>query len=762
MSCVVPSSCSPVLSVWRRAVPRGLLVALAAIGLPLAAAAQTDATGQVAPTGGLRPVAAAMRVDEAPRLDGDVLNDPVWQHVDAVSGFWQTTPDEGRAASERTEVRVVFTGSTLYFGIVCYDSNPAGIVVSDARRDSSLDETDSVQIVLDTYRDGRNGFVFGTNPAGMEYDGQVSNEGLGGGGGDRQQTGSGGGFNLNWDGAWEVRTRVFERGWSAEFAIPFRTLRYRADETTWGFNVQRNIRRRNERAFWAQLDRQYSIYRVSEAGALTGLELPVPRNLKVTPYVLGAAISQRHDGRGTRVDPDAGLDLKYGITPSLTFDFTVNTDFAQVEVDEEQVNLDRFNLFFPEKRPFFLENAGLFSVGNPGEVELFFSRRIGIGPEGEVIPINAGGRLTGKAGGFNVGLLNMQTSAEADGIAAQNFTAVRLNREFGNRSSVGGLFINRVATSGAGRGDDHNQTLALDARVGIGRRGQVHGYLARTRTPGVTTGDYAFSLGSRYETEQWRVTADYTEVGDGFNPEVGFLSRRGFRKPDLSTFHTIRLPENRFGLLELRPHASYRGYWNHEGFQETGYVHLDNHWQWRAAHEVHTGVNLTREGVTRAFQIYPGIVVPVGTYDHKEAMLVGFTNRGHWIYVDSTNRIGGFFGGRRISTNTGIVVRPGETFNASVYWNRNDVDLPWGDFVTNLVRTRVSYSFSPRVYLQALLQYNDRAEIWSTNLRFGWLSASNTGLFIVYNDVQDLDDRSTRQLGRSLTIKFSRLIDILR
>lgn len=761
MSCVVPSSCSSVSFVWRRAVARGVLAALATTGLPLAAAAQTDSTGQV-PATGLRPVAAATRVDDAPRLDGDVLNDPVWQHVDAVSGFWQTTPDEGRAASERTEVRVVFTGSTLYFGIVCYDSNPAGIVVSDARRDSSLDDTDSVQIILDTYRDGRNGFVFGTNPAGMEYDGQVSNEGLGGGGGDRQQTGSGGGFNLNWDGAWEVRTRVFERGWSAEFAIPFRTLRYRADETTWGFNVQRNIRRRNERAFWAQLDRQYSIYRLSEAGALTGLELPVPRNLKVTPYVLGAAVSQRHDGRGTRVDPDAGLDVKYGITPSLTFDFTVNTDFAQVEVDEEQVNLDRFNLFFPEKRPFFLENAGLFSVGNPGEVELFFSRRIGIGPEGEVIPINAGGRLTGKAGGFNVGLLNMQTSADADGVAAQNFTAVRLNREFGNRSSIGGLFVNRVATSGAGRGDDHNQTLALDARAGIGRRGQVHGYVARTRTPGVTTGDYAFSLGSRYETEQWRVTADYTEVGDGFNPEVGFLSRRGFRKPDLSTFHTIRLPENRFGLLELRPHASYRGYWNHEGFQETGYVHLDNHWQWRAAHEVHTGVNLTREGVTRAFPIYPGVVVPVGTYDHKEAMLVGFTNRGHWIYVDSTNRIGGFFGGRRISTNTGIVVRPGEAFNASVYWNRNDVDLPWGDFVTNLVRTRVSYSFSPRVYLQALLQYNDRAEIWSTNLRFGWLSASNTGLFIVYNDVQDLDDRSTRQLGRSLTIKFSRLIDILR
>lgn len=740
-----------------------VVAGLWALCLPAVAGAQAGSdNGNAVAVPGVRPQAEATRVEEAPLIDGDVLNDPVWREVAPISGFWQTTPDEGRPASERTEVRVVFTESTIYFGIVCYDSNPAGIVVSDTRRDSPLDETDSLQIILDTYRDGQNGFVFGTNPAGMEYDGQVSNEGQGGGGGARQQTGSGGGFNLNWDGAWQVRTRIFEQGWSAEFAIPFKTLRYRPGETSWGFNVQRNIRRRNERAFWARLDRQYSLYRLSEAGVLTGLALPVPRNLKLMPYVLGAAVSQRHDDRGARLDPDLGVDVKYGVTPSLTLDFTVNTDFAQVEVDEEQVNLDRFNLFFPEKRPFFLENAGLFSVGNPGEVEMFFSRRIGIGNDGRVIPIVAGGRLTGKASGFNVGLLNMQTSEDEGFTPAQNFTAVRVNREFGNRSRVGGLFVNRMATGGSRRDDDNNQTVAVDARFGIGRRGQVRGYAASTRTPGIRSDAYAYSVGSQYESERWRLSADYTEVGDGFNPEVGFLSRRGFRKPDLLAFRTIRLPENRLGLFELRPHVSYRGFWNHEGFQETGYLHVDNHYEWRSAHEVHTGVNFTREGVVRPFTIYPGVVVPAGTYDHKEAQIVGFTNRGHWIYVDSTNRIGGFFGGTRFSTNTGIVVRPGETFNASVYWNRNDVNLPWGDFVTNLVRTRVSYSFSPRVYLQALLQYNDRAEIWSTNLRFGWLSDSNTGLFVVYNDVQDLDDRSTRQLGRSLTIKFSRLIDVLR
>ena len=249
----------------------------------------------------------------------------------------------------------------------------------------SLEETDSFQIILDTYLDKQNGFVFGTNPAGLEYDGQVTNEGQGsgrfGGGGSgrpgqssQSQRGSGGGFNLNWDGVWQVRAQTSDIGWTAEFAIPFRTLRYPSGtDQVWGLNFQRNIRNRNEQAFWAPLPRQFNLYRLSLAGELQGVQVPAQRNLKITPYVLGEAIRLDRDA-STTTDGDFGADLKYSVTPSMTLDLTYNTDFAQVEVDEQQINLDRFNLFFPEKRPFFLENAGLFSVGVPSQVEVFFSR----------------------------------------------------------------------------------------------------------------------------------------------------------------------------------------------------------------------------------------------------------------------------------------------------------------------------------------------------------------------------------------------------
>ena len=429
------------------------IVALAIVTVGRAGAQEVDRdTG----AGVTFPGATAEPITGAPTIDGQVLDDPVWTAIEPVTGFTQTTPNEGQPASERTEVRIAYSADTLYFGVVCYDGDPSTIIVSDSRRDSPLSETDSFLIILDTYRDQQNGFVFGTNPSGLEYDGQVTNEGQGtggfvgggrGGGGGRQQRGTGRGFNLNWDGSWEVRTQVSDIGWSAEFAVPFRTLRYSSGESqTWGLNFQRNIRRRNETAFWSALPRQYTLYRLSLAGQLTGLQLPPQRNLKIMPYVLGDAVSNEFDGNDVLLG-DTGIDLKYSLTPSLTLDATYNTDFAQVEVDDQQVNLNRFNLFFPEKRPFFLENAGLFGVGNTGSAELFFSRRIGIGPDGQVIPILGGGRLSGQVGGnLNVGLLSMQTQ-EVEGVApSNNFTVARVRKDLRNRSNVGAIFVSRQAS----------------------------------------------------------------------------------------------------------------------------------------------------------------------------------------------------------------------------------------------------------------------------------------------------------------------------
>ncbi len=739
---------------------RALLTVLI-MAIQLGSQVRAEQNGPVPPS--MPPVALAARVEEAPILDGEVLEDPAYATAPVIEGFWQSRPNQGAPASERTEVRIVYTNDTLYFGVMCFDREPNGIIVADSRRDSPLDETDGFQIILDTYLDRQNGFVFGTNPAGIEYDGQVSMEGQGGDSrmpGGRIQAGSGGGFNLNWDGSWEVKTQVSPAGWSAEFAIPFRTLRYPGGKTqTWGLNFQRSIRRHKEIDYWAPLGRQFNLYRLSQAGTLSDLAIPSQRDFKIIPYVKGEVRRLPEKGSPTNWLGDVGGDVKYAVTPSLSLDLTVNTDFAQVEVDEQQVNLDRFTLFFPEKRPFFLENAGLFSVGNPGQVELFFSRRIGIADDGTIIPILGGGRLSGKVGRMNVGLLNMQT-AEAQGHApANNFTVGRISRELPRRSAIGAIFTNRQATGSLAGNNDYNRVFGFDGRLGVGEYGMLSGYMAGSVTPGVNSGEHAFRFNARYASPVWELEADMTQVGDNFNPEVGFLSRGGYRSPQGRIQRRLH-PKDFLGVYEFRPHVSYRGFWNFDGFQESGYLHIDNHTEWRNGYEIHTGINLTQEGVTQPFEIYPGVIVPNGSYKHKEALIVFYTNQGAWLSFQSRLTAGGVFGGSRVSWEPSMRLRLGETFNTQVYWSRNDVSLPGGDFLSQLVRLRVSYSFSPRMNLQALIQYNNAANLWSTNVRFSLLQAANTGLFIVYNETRDIEPTLLGIPGRSLAVKFSRIFDL--
>jgi len=717
------------------------------------------------------PTVTAARVQERPAIDGDVLGDPVWQQAVPISDFWQEQPDEGQPASEKTEVRIVFTADTLYLGVVCYDRDPGSIIVSDSRRDALLDDSDSFRVIFDTYRDRLNGFVFGTNPAGIEHDGQVTNEGQGGGGlnlGQRQQTGAGSGFNINWDGAWEVRTRITEIGWSAEFAIPFRTLRFPGGANqVWGINFQRNIRRRNERAYWAPIPRQYTLYRLSLAGALAGVQAPVIRNLKATPFALGSIVKSGVKPVRAKTDPDAGLDVKYSVSPSLALDATVNTDFAQVEIDDQQVNLDRFDLFFPEKRPFFLENSGFFTVGNPGEIDLFFSRRIGIGESGEAIPIKGGGRLSGKAGKFNVGLLDMQTADyetldRKSRVAGSNYSVLRVSRDLPNRSSIGGLFAGRAGVGDLAKDGDHNQTYALDAKAGLGQSTVLSSFLARTATPGIDHDDYAYNLRSRTNMPRYDLEFGYQEVGAEFKPDVGFITRRGYRKPDFRLLTRWR-PKNFMHIQELRPHTNYRQFRGFDGLIESSQWHIDNHWQFRNSAEIHTGMNLTEEGLRKPFEIYPKLFVPPGSYKHAEGQFVVRTNQGAPVSLDSMIVVGGFFGGHRFTLSPTLRVRVGDSLTTEVAYQRNDVNLPWGDFTTNLVRTRISYSFNTHTFLQGLVQYNDRADLWSTNVRFGWLQAANTGLFVVYTDTRRLYDLfpGPERADRSFTIKFSRMFDLL-
>ncbi|MCB0546162.1 MAG: carbohydrate binding family 9 domain-containing protein [Phaeodactylibacter sp.] len=705
-----------------------------------------------------RPATQAFSTEQAPVIDGNVREDPVWQAIPPVTELWQVQPNAGLPASEPTEIRIAYDKETFFVSVVAFDADPEGLVVTDARRDASLDNTDCFLFILDTYNDSQNGFVFGTNFQGVEYDAQVNNEGQGNFNSNRQQGGTIGGFNINWDASWEVEAEVGDYGWSAEFAIPFRTLRFASGPNqAWGINFRRNIRKTNEIAYWAKLPIQFDLNRLSLAGKLTGLNLQKPGNLKLIPYVLGQAAKDFETADPeTEFTADAGVDLKYSITSGMTLDLTYNTDFAQVEVDDQQVNLDRFNLFFPEKRPFFLENAGLFSVGSPGEVDLFFSRRIGIGEEGRLVPIIGGARVSGKVNRSNIGLLSMFTDEVEDaGIRQNNFTVARFNHEFAQRSYVGAAFVNR---EGMGEvEDDFNRVFAADGRFGLGKKAQLSGFYARSVTPGIRDQVHSFKVQSQYEWNGLSLNAAYTEVGEGFNPEVGFLLRNAFRKPEFRILKQIR-PEHFIGILELRPHVSYSSYWSFDNFLQTSFLHVDNHWEFKNGMEVHTGINFTVEGVSEDFEIANEVIVPTGSYHHREAQLVFFTNPSKAVSFNIRSVMGGFFGGTRKANTVSLVVLLGEKFNSEFALSNNDIRLPGGAFTTNVFRSRLAYAFTPRIYLQSLVQYNSVAELWSVNVRFGLLQQANTGLFLVWNE----NYGATGINNRSFVLKYSRMFDVLK
>ncbi|HSF19947.1 MAG TPA: DUF5916 domain-containing protein [Vicinamibacteria bacterium] len=717
-----------------------------------------------------RRLARAARVDEAPVIDGVVKEAP-WFTAEALTDFIQAEPYEGEPATEKTEVRIVYDSDTLYIAAVCYDSDPTGIVVTDSRRDSSLIDSDAFELILDTYQDRQNGFVFGTNPAGIEYDGQVSNEGEGGQTSTRRraQTSSGGGFNLNWDASFVVRTQIDENGWSAEFAIPLRSLRYLDKPQSWGVNFKRSIRRKREEVYWSPVPRVFSLHRLSLAGDLTGLELETPRNLKLIPYALSSANRDYTDQSvattKTDLSGEVGLDAKIGVTPSLNLDATVNTDFAQVEVDDQQINLTRFNLFFPEKRPFFLENAGTFSMGTGDfqgrSLELFFSRRIGIGPSGELVPIQVGGRLSGKVGSYNIGVMNMQTDGIEGVTPANNYTVGAISRELPNRSSVGALFVNRLATGNLARADDWNRTWGVDGQLGIGQAWTIRGFAARTETPGNAGREHALDVYAEYSTIRTRAWLEYTEVGDDFNPEVGFLLRDDYRTIQGNYLKYIRVPSVSW-LRELRPHVTARSFWDFEGFQESEEIHIDSHVEFENGAYFSPAVNLKLEGLKLPFEIAPGIVIPIGTYRYTELAWRWNTDESAWLSYNGTLDAGGFFSGNRASIGTTINVRYGAKLNTSLTWSYNDVDLAEGAFVTNLAQLRVSYSFTPSINLQSLIQYNDQNDIWSTNVRFGWLNTAGTGLFIVYNDTEGLGNMLIGPQNRSFIVKYTHQFDVLR
>jgi len=629
----------------RRTIARLLLVALVG-GSRLATAQPMAARPTAIPTPTPR-VGRAATITTPPVIDGR-LDEAAWREAPLLTDFVQREPYEGTPVTERTEVRLLTDGTALYVGAWLYDREPQLIVPSETIRDVTLTNSDYFAFILDTYLDRQNGFLFGTTPSGIEHDAQVIREGEGGGvfqaGQNRAQAGSMGGINLNWDASWTVRTSRDSLGWYAEFRIPFFTLRYGGGETQdWGLNIMRGIRRRNEEALWSQVSRQFSITRLSQAGTLTGLAVPAQRIGTVTPYSLGNS-SRTYATQSAFATTGAwGIDAKYGVTPSLTLDLTYNTDFAQVEVDEQRTNLTRFPIFFPEKRPFFLENAGVFAAGTPQAVDLFFTRRIGIdGATGQPQPILGGARLTGRVGGLTVGALQMVTD-DAPGVTGNAYTVARVLKELSARSRVGVIAVQRTATG--------------DAR-------------------------------------------DFN-VGEAFNPEVGFMSRpAGYRFDELMLMRLVRSQKWK-QVRQWNPHLSLRRWVGTDGFLQSSWMHIDlTEVEFNSGGRFGPDVNIYTEGLQRPFTIAPGIVLPPGQYRFTVPGIDWGSDPSAPLSFLARLEAGEFYTGTRSGANVSVTARAGAVFSSSLVVDYQDVNLEQGDFIRQLIGVKLAYFFTPRVFLQ--------------------------------------------------------------
>jgi hypothetical protein len=705
-------------------------------------------------------VATARAVATAPVIDGR-LDDAVWREVEPLSGFVQRELHEGEPISERTELRIVTDREALYVAAWLYDRDTAGIVPGEKVRDVTLTNSDYVGIILDTYLDRQNGFVFATTPAGIEYDGQVIKEGEGGGitqaGQTRAQSGSMGGFNLNWDASWTVATSMDSLGWYAEFRIPFSTLRYGGGETQrWGLNLVRAIRRKGEEAFWSFVPRQFNLMRLSRAGTLEDIHVPARKVATVTPYVLGGVQRDYLTAEKARYPSEFGVDVKYGLTPSLTLDLTYNTDFAQVEVDEQRTNLTRFPLFFPEKRPFFLENAGTFSAGTPQAVELFFTRRIGIDTLGNPVPIIGGGRLTGRVGSLTAGALQIFTDRAGNVHPATSYTVARVTREVSTRSRVGILAVQRMAVHD---GHDRNRTYGVDGRVGIGDKWTLDWWGAKTETPALTGDDAGYSVRGNYQTLAWNNTVRFMQVGEAFSPEVGFLNRAGgFRYYELGFMRIVLKPEWAW-LKQWNPHASYRAYYGLDDYYQSGQIHVDlTEIEFANGGRFGPEFNVYHEGLQEPFLIARDVTLPAGSYNYSSLGLDFATNPSSPFSLSLRGDVGGLYNGRRNGGTMTLTARRGASFTSSLLFDYHDVHLDQGDFVRSLMGVRVGYYFTPRIFALSLVQYSNQARTWTANARFGWLNTAGTGLFVVFNDGREADSffRWVRPQARSLVIKYTR------
>ncbi|MCB9848201.1 MAG: carbohydrate binding family 9 domain-containing protein [Phycisphaeraceae bacterium] len=688
------------------------------------------------------PVSAILRTDAPPLIDG-VLDDEVWAEAPVIDGFRQVDPVEGAEPSQRTEVRLLYDDDNLYVGVHCFDDDPGAIVAQEMQRDAALANGDLFSFVIDTFNDQRNGYFFETNPLGARVDGLID---------------QGRDIRTDWDGIWRAEATIDDTGWHAEFAIPFKTVSFDPARGDWGFNAERYIRRTNEDIRWAAISNSRGVASLADAGVIEGLEgLKQGLGVDVKPFV---TVSTRGDGshyaQKTLVEP--GVDIFWKPDPSLTFVATFNTDFAETDVDDRQINLTRFPLFFPEKRDFFLQDAGIFRFGGLGRTPLpFFSRRIGIGPSGEEQEILAGVKVTGRADGFNYGLLDVQMKHD-EALGDKNLTVARGLWNVGEESTAG-----VIVTNGAPRTRGSNSLVGLDFNyrnsTDFGSdtlRANLWMQLS-TSSGDAVVGDHTegTAFGSRlaYESDDFDWTLIVEQTGESFNPALGFVARPDIReyfargrkrwRPVGSVWRRIDLGVNLNTVTDLSNVIESQSL----TVPQVSLVTDDGD-------GIDLDITVNRERLFTGFEIMDGVVIDPGDYWFTSGAVGAYTSSGRPLSVSGSVRIGEFYDGSGVVYFAGATWRPTPNIRLSGNYTINDIDLPAGDFITRLLRVQMNIAFSTDVTWNNTVQYDNVSDSVGINSRLRWEVVPGDEVFFVVNQGFDAEDGRFRSLSTALTFKL--------
>ncbi len=690
--------------------------------------------------------------DTPPVLDGRV-DDAAWEAAEVITDFVQKDPVAGAQPSQRTEVRILYDEDNLYFGWTMFD-DPEAIVATSLERDAFKIDDDHVTMVLDTFHDHRNAFMFALNPLGTKFDWAITDESQ---------------VNGNWDEAWETATTITEDGWEAEVVIPFAILRYPAGTHVWGLELDRGIGRHREEIHWNNVGRDYDWRAISQSGHLAGLEnLQLTDRFRLKPFVAAAYDSlQQREVAETGGTGEIGLEVfKVRLTPNLTADLTANTDFAQVEVDDQRVNLTRFSLFFPEKREFFLEANERFTFGTlsrrgqgggggfgrqPPLALLFFSRRIGLGPGGEPVPIRFGGKLTGKIGSGSLGLLNVQTGDSEFG-AGQNYTAVRWKQDVLDRSSVGALFTNVQ-----GRNGQFNRVFGADVDLTFFDHLFVSGFVAGTNDADVNGTPWAAQFSVGWDTDKWGASGDVTYIDDDFDSDLGFIRRRDIVHQNYQARWSTRP-----GWTVLR-RTSLTGSLEHitdtSGELVSRRAAADVNLELDSGDRLVVSVHRNFDRLDVAFQIDDSVAIPIGSYSWTDGRITLRTTDRRWLSGNLSLDLGDFYDGTRVGIGGGPAIRFSERFGLRPEYSYNRVRLPGGDFSTHLVRVRANLHFSERVLVDSLVQHSSVSDQLSLFARLRYIYRPGDDFYLVYRQSTAYEGLFDGLYDRSLTAKMTYAYD---